>query len=183
MRLPVKSPSYTIPGLTPEQNAVYSRNLWEMEMPNPYLRVVGNSSTVANASTQGVIWGNESTFFPRQGIEPLTTGTTYVEIPYDGLWTVDAQVGFVASTAGERGAILNKVSGRGQVGIFAHTIHGPGQTAGAVWRIPVHATVPLYKGDRIALQASQDSGVPQQQTGGEDVTWLSLSGVGVRAST
>lgn len=176
---PMRFPAYSIPAFTPEQNAAYARNLWELEQPNAYVRMIpASTQAISTAGANAVVWAGESTIWQRQGMTTLATGTTYVEIPFDAMWHIDALSAWDASTAGDRRiAVLVKVSGTGTTGEITSDFRAPVVNT----RVPMSATVPLFKGDRLSLQVTQTAGVVVGIEGGENRTFISLTAIGGKA--
>jgi hypothetical protein len=189
-RFPMRFPSYQVPGFTPEQNAVYARNLMELEESNPYVRMVrvnAQNQTTDLPRESGAVWQAASTNFPRQGMAMPTTGTSFVEIPYSGLWRVGAMITFgwestraIAFTE----AKIERLSPTTAIisgTVLAHGLEGT--TGSHFLRESLSGTVPLQKGDQIALRLHggvDDNGVPGRFLGAEDDqnTWMELAGLG-----
>lgn len=161
--------------MTHEQNRVYTRNLWELEQDNPYVRMLADAQTISTVAGDKAIanWSQESTIFPRQGMLPLSTGSSFLEIPFNGVWTIEAQVSWGDSTEGFRKAEIRKIAGEDSTGSLALSrIAGSSLT-----RQQVMATVPLNRGDRLVVYVDHSQTTPIALTTVE--TWVSMSGLGV----
>lgn len=184
----IRFPSYQLPPVSlstsssklegwESLNAAYAQNLFELEQANPYVRMLAAGQNLStNAAFEGIVWGSESGLSPRQGMLPLSTGTTYLEIPVDGIWTIDAQIS-VNTTATRFQAVIEKVAGTGQLGTLrSDRILGPVEV-----RQCISVTMPFYKGDRLALQGQNSGTEPLGVNTGDSETWMSLTGLGVKA--